>query len=73
MLYSIEGKVKMKKWYLFASVLQLILGTAAVVAYFYLANSGEPTGKWTITLVLAVGYVVLGIIGILDWKKENKK
>ncbi len=61
----------MKKWYLYASILQLVVGIAAVIAYVYLASVGEPTGKWTITLFLAIGYVVLGVIGIIDYNKSK--
>ncbi|MDI9540321.1 MAG: hypothetical protein QM204_02445 [Bacillota bacterium] len=61
----------MKKWPLFTSVLQLVVGIAAIIAYVYLVSVGESTGKWTITLFLAVGYVVLGIIGIIDYNKSK--
>lgn len=62
----------MKKWNLFSSVFQLIIGVLAIVAYVFVAASGEPLGKWTVTLVLAIAFAVLGVIGIVDWKKSNK-
>ena len=61
----------MKKWPLVSSVFQLVVGIAAVAAYVVLAQSGEPVGKWTVTLLLAAAYIVLGIIGIIDWRKEK--
>ena len=61
----------MKKWPLISSIFQLSVGTAAVVAYAVLAFHGEPMGKWTITLLLAIAYIVLGIIGIADWRKQK--
>lgn len=61
----------MKKWPLISSVFQLCVGVAAVAAYVVLSLGGEPMGKWTITLLLAVAYIVLGIIGIADWRKEK--
>lgn len=61
----------MKKWPLISSIFQLSVGTAAVVAYAVLAFQGEPMGKWTITLLLAIAYIVLGIIGIADWRKQK--
>ena len=47
------------------------VGTAAVAAYMVLSIGGEPMGKWTVTLLLAVAYIVLGIIGIIDWRKQK--
>ena len=59
------------KWQLFASIFQLIVGILAVVAYVILAFGGENMARWIVTLVLAVGFVVLGIIGIIDYKSER--
>lgn len=61
----------MKKWYFIISLLQIILGLAAITIYILLAIEGEPVGKWTITLLLAVGYIVLGIFGIINLKKSD--
>ena len=61
----------MKKWPLVSSIFQLVVGTAAVAAYIVLALGGEPMGKWTVTLLLAIAYIVLGIIGIADWRKQK--
>lgn len=62
----------MNKWPLVAAVLQLSVGIAAVAAYIVLAVGGEPIGKWTITLILAIAFIVLGAKGIADWiKKKN--
>ena len=61
----------MKKWPIISSVFQILVGTAAVVAYIVLALGGEPIGKWTVTLLLAMAYIVLGIIGIINWRKEK--
>ena len=62
----------MKKWRLLSSIFQLCIGVAAVAAYIVIAFNGEPLGKWTVTLVLAIAYVVLGAIGIVDWLKQKK-
>ena len=61
----------MSKWCLFSSIFQIVVGIAAIVAYIIIAASGEPLGKWTITLLLAVAFVVIGVIGIADWKKSK--
>ena len=60
----------MKKWSLVAAIFQMCVGIAAVAAYIVLAVNGELLGKWTVTLLLAIAFVVLGIKGIVDWKKN---
>ena len=62
----------MKKWNLFASIFQIVVGLAAMIAYIVIAASGEPLGKWTITLILAIAFVVMGVIGTIDYVKSNK-
>ena len=62
----------MKKWNLFAAIFQIVVGSAAIVAYIVVAASGEPLGKWTITLILAIAFVAMGIIGAIDYVKSNK-
>ena len=63
----------MKKWNLFAAIFQIVVGIAAIIAYVVIAVSGEALGKWTVTLLLASAFVVIGGIGIADWKKSNRK
>ena len=63
----------MKKWNLFSSLFQIIVGIAAMVAYFIIAASGEPLGRWTVTLILAILFVIIGIINLVDWNQANKK
>lgn len=63
----------MKKWHLISSIFQLCIGIAAVAAYVAIANGGEPIGKWTVTLILAIAFIILGAIGIADWIKEKKR
>lgn len=60
----------MKKWNLVASVFQLCVGIAGVAAYIVIAIDGEPIGKWTVTLLLAVAFIVLGVIGLANRSKE---
>lgn len=64
--------MRVKKWPLIAAIMQLLIGIAAVAAYVVVAVGGEPLGKWTITLLLAIGFVIMGILGVIDWKKERK-
>lgn len=63
----------MKKWPLIAAIMQLCIGMAAVAAYIVIAIGGEPLGKWTVTLLLAIAYIVLGAIGMIDWVKEKRR
>lgn len=61
----------MSKWYLFSSIFQVIVGIAAIIAYIVIAVSGQPLGKWTVTLILAIAFLILGAVGIAEWKKYN--
>ena len=63
----------MKKWNLFAAIFQIVVGIAAIIAYIVIAASGEPLGKWTITLLLAIAFVVMGVINAIDYVKAKKK
>ena len=63
----------MSKWHLFSSIFQIAVGIAAMIAYIVIAASGEALGKWTVTLLLAIAFVVIGAIGIIDWKKHTQK
>ena len=59
------------KWYLFASIFQLIVGVISIIAFIVINVSGEDMSKWIVTLILAIVFVVLGIIGIATYKKEE--
>lgn len=56
------------RWNLFASIFQLVIGVLAIAAFVVLATSGESVGRWIVTLILAIAFVVLGIIGIFNYK-----
>lgn len=59
------------KWRLFAAVFQLTVGILAIASFVILAIGGEPVREWIVTLVLAVAFVVLGIIGLVDCKSKG--
>ncbi len=61
----------MNKWRLFSSIFQIVVGITAIIAYIVIAASGEPLGKWTVTLLLAIAFVVIGVIGIVDLNKSK--
>ena len=59
------------KWQLFASVFQLIVGVLAIASFVILGFGGENMTKWIVTLILSVAFVIMGIIGIVDYKKKQ--
>lgn len=56
---------------LIVSIFQLVIGLLATAAFMIGALNGENMTKWIITLILAVAYVVLGIIGIANYKSRK--
>lgn len=58
------------KLQLFVSIFQLIIGVIATLSFIVLGFSGEDITKWIITLLLSIAFVVLGIIGIIDYKSN---
>ena len=59
------------KWHLFASIFQLIFGLAGIISFAILALGGENMAKSVVALILSVAFVVLGIIGIIDYKSNK--
>ena len=59
------------KWQLIASIFQLIVGLAAIISFAILGFGGECMAKWIVTLIVSVAFVVLGIIGIIDYKSNK--
>lgn len=60
-----------RKWQLFASIFQLIVGLMAIISFVIIGFGGESMTKWIVTLILSVAFVVLGIIGIIDYKSKR--
>lgn len=63
----------MKKWNLFAAIFQIVVGIAAIVVFIIVAASDDPIGKWAVTLILAIAFLVMGVIGLVDYVKSNRK
>ena len=59
------------KWKLIASIIQLVIGALAVLSFIILGLNGENMIRWIVTLILDIAYVVLGIIGIIDYKSNR--
>ena len=59
------------KWQLFSSIFQLIIGVVAIVSFMIIGISQESLTKWIVTLILSIAFVVLGIIGIIDYTSKK--
>ena len=53
------------KWSLISSIVQLVFGILSIIVFVVLAVQGEIMTKWIITLLLAIAFVIIGIIGII--------
>ncbi len=62
----------MKKWYLFTAIFQILVGIAAIIAFIFVAVSGEALGKWIITLIVSIAFVIMGVINIINYVKLKK-
>lgn len=60
------------KWNLISSIVQLVIGILAIVAFVVLLISGENMTRWIITLLLAIAFVIVGAIGIVDYNQAAK-
>jgi hypothetical protein len=59
------------KWGLVSAIIQLVIGALAVVSFFVLWANGEDMTRWIITFILSVAFVVLGVIGIIDYTSRK--
>ena len=62
----------MKKWYLFTAMFQILVGIAAIIAFIFVAVSGESLGKWIITLIVSIAFVIMRVINIINYVKLKK-
>ena len=58
------------KWYLFSSIFQIFVGLSAIIFFIILTINGEIMTKWIITLILSIAFIIIGIIGVLDYIKK---
>ena len=59
------------KWQLLVSVFQIVVGVLAIASFAVLGFGGENMTKWIVTLILAIAFVVMGIIGVVDQKSKK--
>jgi uncharacterized membrane protein HdeD (DUF308 family) len=60
-----------RKLNLIASIVELIIGILAILSFAVLATNGENMTSWIVTLLLAIGFVIVGIIGIVGYKSKK--
>lgn len=70
---SVGGIIMKINWYKIASAAQLLIGVAAIVAFFVLAFNGGDIRPWVITVTLAVVLVVSGTTGITKGNPYDDK
>lgn len=59
------------KWNLISAIVQLAVGIAAIVSFFIIWRSGEDMTRWIVTLLLSIAFVVLGVIGVIDYRSKK--
>jgi uncharacterized membrane protein HdeD (DUF308 family) len=59
------------KWGLVSAIIQLVIGTLVILSFFVLWASGEDMTRWIVTLILSIAFVVLGVIGIIDYTSRK--
>ena len=59
------------KWQLFSSIFQIIVGLFAIISFIILAFNGEDITRWIVTLILSVIFVIMGVLGIIDYRKNG--
>ncbi|MBR5272024.1 MAG: hypothetical protein IKU25_01330 [Clostridia bacterium] len=57
--------------FLILSILQLLIGLVLVVSFVVVAIGGIDVTPYISTLVIAVFFVVMGIVSLVKWKKKN--
>lgn len=60
------------KYNLISSIIQVIFGLIAIIAFIILCITGNFEIRWSISIILAIAFIIIGIIGIIDYKKNNK-
>lgn len=58
------------KWILILSVIQILIGAAGIAVFASMALNGASLIRWYIPLTLAIGFIMIGVMGIIVWKKS---
>lgn len=65
-----EKSVKKRKSILICFIVQLVFGTLGIAAFVTLAVGGEDIRKWVGALILAIIFIILGIINVFRYQKD---
>ena len=60
------------KWILFSSIFYLVVGVFAITAFLILGYDGENMTKWVVSFILSIIFILIGVIGIVDYKLNKK-
>ena len=59
------------QWKLFVSVFQIVVGVLAIASFIILLPHNENILRWIVTLALSIAFVVMGIMGIIDYNAKR--
>ena len=60
-----------KKVQLITSLIQIVIGIAAVIAFFILLFSNENINRFIVTFILAIAFIIIGVINLIDYFKKR--
>ena len=60
-----------KKVQLITSLIQIVIGIAAVIAFFILLFSNESITRFIVTFILAIAFIVIGVINLIEYFKKR--
>lgn len=60
------------KFHLVASIFETIIGSLAIISFFYLYFKGEDISNFWPALIVAISLTLTGIVGIVQYNKIKK-
>jgi uncharacterized membrane protein HdeD (DUF308 family) len=60
-----------KKVQLITSLIQIVIGIAAVIAFFILLFSNESITRYIVIFILAIAFIIIGVINLIDYFKKR--
>lgn len=57
---------------LLISIFQIIIGLATIISFVVVATTGENMLKWSIALIVAFIFIVVGVKDIIGYIKQKK-
>ena len=59
------------KFQLFSSIFQIFIGICAIISFIILSINEQHITRWIPSLILSIAFVILGVIGIIDFLKQK--